>query len=147
MPTPAMRPPSLTPKQKEFLAWLVTPRDLRPDGEKTQREWCAAHQVGYTTATKWRADPEFRRAWDRQLMELQVDPENLQDVMDALLGRAKAGSEKAISMYLDVVKEFRPPQVTDPEELRAPLAELSDAELADLLSAHALAELEARQDD
>ena len=102
MSTPSMNPVKLTPKQSEFVGWLVTPKELRPQGQRTQREWCGAHQVAMNTASGWRADPNFRREWDKRLMGLKVDPENLDDVMEALLLKAKSGSEKAISMYLDV---------------------------------------------
>lgn len=143
MPRKPIPKPVLSPKQKLFLEWLVTPPDLR--SPSTQREWCAQNHVATKTATHWRKDPEFRRAWDARLTELQIDPERIDQIMQALYAKASAGSEKAISMYLDVVREFRPPPEVDPRELRGELTDLSDEDLEAMIQAHVHDEIAARQ--
>lgn len=125
------------------MEWLCTPPDLRVPG--TQREWATANIVSPTTLTEWKKDTEFRRAWDMRLTELQIDPEKIDQVMSALFAKAVAGSEKAIQMYLQVVREFRPPPELEQADEGPGLGELSDDDLKAMIAEAASAELDARR--
>jgi len=133
----------LTPKQKAFLEWLCTPRELRDPPQ--QKAWAAANQVDPMVVTAWKKDIKFREHWDRRLTELQIDPERIDLVMEALYQRAVAGSEKAIQMYLQVVREFRPSRASiEDSEGDVVLASLSDDELAAMIAEAADQERERR---
>lgn len=147
-PAPRQRRSSgcpLSPKQLDFVEWLVTPKGIREPSN--QAEWAAQNHVHPTTLTKWRKELDFRKVWDERLTELQVDPENIDEVMTALVGKAKAGDTKAIGMYMDIVKQFRPAPEVDPASLRQPLTELTDEQLAAMVAEHAAAELADRSAD
>ena len=135
----------LTPKQALFLDWLTSPSHLR--SPSTQAQWAVENGVGHRTAASWRSNPEFRKAWDRRLTELQIDPERVDEVMQAIHTRAATGDTKAAAMYLEVVDRFRPPAEPDPREMRVELVDLSDAELESIVAGHAAAELLLRRDE
>ena len=133
----------LTPNQAAFLEWLVTPSELREPS--TQTELAKKLGVATTTLTAWKKDTTFRTHWDARLTELQVDPERIDQVMQALYKRATDGSEKAIGMYLEVANRYRPQVNVHVEDARQGVDQLSDEQLAALLAAHASDELAARR--
>lgn len=134
------------PKKAELIDWLTDPLNrLGATQVTSQRKWAEAHNVHPGTVTKWMQAPEFRRAWEKRLAQLNVNPGRIQEVVDALHDEATKGNVQAGKLYLDYVSRFQPP----PEQVESerPAAELTDAELEALLSNAAAAELDRRAED
>lgn len=134
----------LTPKQKLYLDWLVTPTDQRQPS--TQSAFSKQHQVSENTLRAWKKDLGFQEHWNRRLAELQIDPERVDQVMGAIYTKAANGDMKAAAMYLEVVERYRPSSAEVLQEPRKALQELSDDELNELIAAHVQDELRARRD-
>lgn len=121
----------LSEHQLDFIEWLCTPKAIREP--KNQVQYGQQNHIHHKTLAKWKTDLDFKRAWDHRLTELQVDPENLEAVMDALLSKALKEDTKAISMWMDVYRQFRPAPEPEVEEVTV-LSELSDDELDALVA-------------
>lgn len=137
MATPRQRP-KLSPDQRAFIEWLVAP----VQEPSTQYAYAAQTNTAPKTLTNWKNLPEFREEWDRRLQELNVDPERVQEVMDALHIKAKGGDVRAIKLYLEVIDRFRPK--VEVEVTRA--SDLTDEQLAELLEQAAGDELAERRE-
>lgn len=131
----------LTQKQVDFIEWLCTPPAIREP--KTQVEYARSVHCHHKTLAAWKRDLDFKRAWDHRLTELQVDPENLEAVMAALFSKALKEDTKAISMWMDVYRQFRPPPEPEVEEVTV-LSDLSDDDLQALIAGEVAAEREKR---
>jgi hypothetical protein len=114
-----------------FLDWLLLGHERQP---LHQYEWAAENGVHEDSLRRWKRDPRFIREWDRLASEVNVSPERVQGVVDALWAKAAVGDVKAASLYLQYVEKFTPKRrvvVDDDREA----AGMSDAELADELDA------------
>jgi hypothetical protein len=100
----------------------------------TQREWAVENGLHEDTMRRWKSDPRFVREWDRRCSELNVNPERVQGVVEAMWRKAAEGDTKAAALYLQYIDKFTPKRRVVVEDDRAASA-LSDAELADLLDA------------
>lgn len=112
-----------------LLDWLLQGPDRSPS---TQKAWAAETGIHEDSIRRIKRDPRFIREWDRRAAELNVNPERVQSVVDALWMRASAGDTKAASLYLQYVEKFTPKRrvvVDDDREASS----MSDAELADAL--------------
>lgn len=132
----------LTPKQGDFLEWLVTPQNLR--SEPTQAKWAKANNVNPKTCGHWKADLQFRTAWDAKLRELQYDPSKVDEVLQALHAKAvQAGDVQAAKLWLEVGDRFMPKvEIVDSREA---LKGMSDEELDALTRGAMTDELAARR--
>lgn len=118
----------LTAAQEEFLDWLVNP-------ERQGTQSALAHKLGVhpNTLTSWKRDRPFRDEWDKRLAALNVSPDRIQRITDAMYEAAIGGGPqavKAMELYLRFVDRFTPKQeiVT-----RQTAEDLTDEELADAL--------------
>lgn len=119
----------VTPEQEEFIEWLVD-----PSRQGSQNEFARRIGVNPATLTKWKKhDAIFRAAWQKRCDELNVDPETIQDIVQAIKRSALGGDMKAAELYLKYVDRFTP-KVKIESEVVAP-KELSDEELARELQA------------
>jgi hypothetical protein len=111
--------------QRDFIEWLATPEPSRVPA--TIKDWAAERGVHHQTPTHWKRDRWFRAAWDMRLQELNIDPDRIQRLVDAIYEKALKGDVPAQKLYLEYSKGFAPVQKV--EVHRAP-SELSDEELA-----------------
>lgn len=134
--------PSDAGTQAEFIEWLVD-----PSREGTQEAWAEAHSLHPRTLSAWKKAPAFREAWDRRLAELNVNPDRIQRVVDALYenatDRESRDQVKAANLYLQYVEKFTPKRQVVGD--RRSLEDMSDEELEELIAAGAEAELHERR--
>jgi len=118
-------------KWKEFLEWLLQGPDRVPH---SQREWAKQNDIHEDSLRRIKRDTRFVKEWDRRAAELNINPERVQSVIDALWQRAADGDVKAASLYLQYIDKFTPKRKVAVAEDRD-IAALSDVELADELEA------------
>ena len=118
-------------KWKEFLEWLLQGPERVP---YTQREWAKQNDIHEDSLRRIKRDARFVKEWARRAAELNINPERVQSVIDALWQRAADGDVKAASLYLQYIDKFTPKRKVAVAEDRD-VAALSDIELADELEA------------
>tara|TARA_A100001391_G_C4958666_1_gene249280 strand:+ start:226 stop:684 length:459 start_codon:yes stop_codon:yes gene_type:complete len=118
-------------KWKQFLEWLLQGPERVP---YTQREWAKQNDIHEDSLRRIKRDPRFVKEWDRRAAELNINPERVQSVIDALWQRAADGDVKAASLYLQYIDKFTPKRKVAVTEDRD-VASMSDNELADALEA------------
>lgn len=112
----------VTETQAAFIEWLVD-----PNRQGTQAEWAAARGHVPKTVSTWKKDPRFRAAWDARLRSLNIEPDRIQGVIDAVYAKALEGDTKAASLYLQYIERFTPKSVNVIEDRSA--RDMSDEEL------------------
>ena len=118
---------------KELLDWLLLGPERSP---RTQREWAADHDIHEDSIRRIKKDTRFIKEWDRRAAELNINPERVQSVIDALWQQAAGGDVKAASLYLQYIDKFTPKRKVSVEDERD-VALFSDEELAAALEAEA----------
>ena len=118
-------------KWKAFLEWLLQGPERVP---YTQREWAKQNDIHEDSLRRIKRDPRFVKEWDRRAAELNINPERVQSVIDALWQRAADGDVKAASLYLQYIDKFTPKRKVAVEDDRDVVG-MSDTELADELEA------------
>lgn len=118
--------------QAEFLQWLVTPPEHREP--RTYREWAAQHHLDTSTMRRWRADPMFRKEWEKALAEMNIHPDRVQEVIDALHKSATNGDVKAMETYLRMVDKISPPKIVFEEQS---VRDMTEEQLAEALEQRA----------
>jgi hypothetical protein len=114
---------------KLLLEWLLQGPERSP---RTQKEWAAGHAIHQDSIRRIKRDPRFVREWDRRAAELNINPERVQSVIDALWQQAANGDVKAASLYLQYIEKFTPRRKVVMEDERDAQS-FSDDELASLL--------------
>ena len=101
-----------------------------PDSEKlprTSKEWGAEFGVPERTLAAWRKSVWFRDQLELLYGQVNVSPDRVQAVIDAMHSQAVQGNTKAAELYMRMVDRIAPPQVIVKHKAAD---ELSDAELA-----------------
>ena len=93
--------PQMPDLWKELLEWLLQGPERSP---RTQREWAKAHEMHEDSIRRIKRDNRFIREWDRRAAELNINPERVQSVIDALWQQAANGDVKAASLYLQYME-------------------------------------------
>ena len=114
---------------KDLLEWLLLGPERDP---QTQRDWARENSVHEDSLRRIKRDPRFVREWDRRAAELNINPERVQSVIDALWQQAANGDVKAASLYLQYIEKFTPRRKVVVEDERDAQS-FSDDELASLL--------------
>ena len=114
---------------KLLLEWLLRGPERSP---RTQKEWAGEHAIHQDSIRRIKRDPRFVREWDRRAAELNINPERVQSVIDALWQQAANGDVKAASLYLQYIEKFTPRRKVVMEDERDAQS-FSDDELASLL--------------
>jgi|TARA_R110000765_G_scaffold99362_1_gene186578 hypothetical protein len=114
-----------------FLEWLLLGHERKP---VHQYQWAEENSIHEDSLRRWKRDPRFIREWDRRASEVNVSPERVQGVVDALWARAAEGDVKAAGLYLQYVDKFTPKRRVVVDDDRD-ASGLSDVELADELEA------------
>lgn len=130
----------LNPKQLEYLDWLCTAPSERTPNTKTK----LAEQLGINrkTLVRWESNPLFRKEWETRVATIQGSPERTQRLLDTLYQSAINGDTKSAQLYLQATNRMAPPTVEIKNDRKT--AELSDAELDELIAAMATRERERR---
>lgn len=127
-------------RQEQYLDWLCTaPSERNPS---SKNKYAEHYQVAVTTLRRWEKLDVFRKEWTRRVDEVVGSPERTQKLLDNLFDKAMAGDTNAAKLYLQTTGKLAPAQVTVTSEKRA--AELSDAELDQLIGSMAARESERR---
>lgn len=131
---------TLTAPQQRYVDWLCTaPAERVP---ATKKAMAVELGVDITTIRRWEKRPAFKQTWQGQVDELQGSPERTQILLDTLYDKAVAGDVKSAQLYLQATNRMAPPTVELRSERR--VAELSDADLDELISAMARRERDSR---
>lgn len=120
----------LTERQALFVDWLVTPEWERDP--KTQKEWALLNGVAQETPSHWKREERVRRAIEKRADDVNLSPERIQDIINAVYRAAQAGDMKAAQLYLQHADKLKPKRIVI-EDSR--LADMSDEELARELEA------------
>jgi len=112
----------LSASQREYIEWLCDPER---SGSKAQ--WAKDRGLHPGTVYNWMQDRWFKAAYEQRLAELNIHPDRIQAVVDALWRAASGGDTKAASLYLQYVDRLQPKRVVIED---ARVAALSDDELA-----------------
>jgi len=106
-----------------------------PDHEKlprTSKEWAVEFGVPERTLASWRKATWFRDQLELLYGQVNVSPDRVQAVIDAMHTQAVQGNTKAAELYMRMVDRIAPPQVI----VRSKSAdEMTDEELAQQLNA------------
>jgi hypothetical protein len=130
----------LDTRQEQYLDWLCTaPAEREP---ASKRLYAEQHHIAITTLRRWEKKEHFRKEWTRRVDEVVGSPERTQKLLDNLFDKAMRGDTNAAKLYLQTTGKLAPAQVTVNTEKRA--AELSDAELDQLIGSMAAREQEKR---
>ena len=114
---------------KLLLEWLLLGPERSP---RTQKEWAGQPAIHQDSIRRIKRDPRFVREWERRAAELNINPERVQSVIDALWQQAANGDVKAASLYLQYIEKFTPRRKVVVEDERDAQS-FSDDELASLL--------------
>lgn len=130
MDQPHLRPNgvNVSDLQEEFIEWL-----LDPEKKGSQNDWARANNISPSTLSNWkRSDRIFKDAWERRAAELNIDPERIQAIVNALFQKAKDGDVKAMELYLRFTEKYTP-KVDLGKPAETSLSEMSDAELQEAM--------------
>jgi hypothetical protein len=111
----------LNPTQLAYVQWRAD-----PERSGNKREWAKEHEISEGTLRRWDHEPWFRDALDRRLQELNVSPERMQVVLDALFREAKGGDTAAAKAYFQWIEQIMPKRVRIED---ATIESLTDEEL------------------
>lgn len=107
----------------DYIDWLCDPENVG----KSKKSYAEEHGIVYGTLISWLKNPSFRYELEKRLAELNVHPDRVQQVVDAMHKKAAQGDVQAAKLYLEYIKFIRPPMhLLD----STPVSELTDAELA-----------------
>ena len=132
-------------RKQKFLEWLCTIQADRVP--HTQTEF--AETIGSSNATlaAWKRDPEFLAEWEHRYRLTVGSPEKAQTVIQRLFETAEDRTDprqvQAARAYLEAIDAVKPKKIDITVSKAA--KELSEAELNELLAAHAAKELEERE--
>lgn len=122
----------------------MTPAAMR---KESQAQLAERLGVAARTLRDWRDREDFQAAWREAFNEVAGSLAKTKQILDVLFEDATGATDpgdraRASKLYYDIAKQIAPPE-PEPEKSKK-AAELSDEELADMLSEHALALLEER---
>ena len=130
----------LDARQEAYINWLCTaPQERDP---ATKEAYADMIGVNVTTLRRWEKKDVFRKAWQTRVDDVQGSPERSQRLLDTLYDRAIGGDIKAAQLYLQATNRMAPPTVNVKTEKGS--AELSDAELDELIGMMAARERDSR---
>jgi hypothetical protein len=117
-----------------LLEWLLMGPERQP---KFQQDFAAENDMHADSLRRIKRDPRFIKEWDRRASELNINPERVQSVIDALWAAAAGGDVKAASLYLQYIDKFTPRKKMILDDERD-VAGYSNEELASALEAEVI---------
>jgi len=134
------------PRKDTLLAWL-----LMAPGEKvpaTKAALAASLEVSPRTLRDWQSKDEFVAEWERQARQIAGSPERLQQILDALFGKATdveaRDQVQAARAWADMTGAIRPPSMSVVVSGKGRARDMTDEELDALLAAGAKSLLDER---
>lgn len=120
---PGGKPPQ---EVHDYVDWLLMPESQRVPATKK----AYADAIGRTTTTLlvWEKDDRVKWIIQDKADKLNMSPERVQSVMNALFKKAESGDTAAAKLYLEHVDKIMPRK----ERHAGDLAELTDEELAEM---------------
>ena len=109
----------------EYVEWLVTPEAMRQPA--TKAAWAETHGFNRRTLTEWEHDDRVKWAIRDRADSLNMSPERIQGVMNALYNRA-LNETQAAKLYLEHVDKLMPRD----EKPQAGFEDMTDEQLAEL---------------
>ena len=128
-----------TEDQTAWLEWYAAPRSSHAPELTTQAHFAQSIAVPVATLQYWRKQKWFKSALSGFLDELNVSPERIQEVVDAMFEAAKEGDTKAASLYLQYVDRLKPKETRIVIEDKR-VEELSEGQLLAIVSGESAAE-------
>lgn len=123
----------LTQQQADFLDWWVTPNKEKVP--RTLHAWAEEHGLTTESLRRWRKTEWWEVSLRRRLAELNVSPDRVQAVIDALFNAATDPEAKdrvtAARVLLEYTQQLMPVKPVAPADRDADA--LSDEELQQLL--------------
>ena len=132
-------------RKQRFLHWLCTPPSERDPGSMG----ALADEIGMTirTLSNWKNDKEFLDAWEKLYLKTIGNPEVKMKIMKTLEKTATDPDDpkhvQAAKTYFEIEGSVKPAKM-EVQIAQRPAKELSDEELAELISINAKAEKEQR---
>lgn len=111
---------------------------MPPNQRPTQQEWADRNGVSLRTVSGWKKNQKFRDEWNRRMGDTWLDPDNVGPIIRNLMNMAtNQGPQavKAAEVYLKFVGMMQPPDVNVNVRVPQDLSQLSDEELAAMVSA------------
>jgi hypothetical protein len=132
----------LNKKQKDYLEWLILPKEDRIPNTKV----AYAKELGVTEQALrvWEKLPEFKELFEVRLKSMAASPERTHMLLDSLFNRGLNGDTRAADLYFKAIGAYPDPKATiniKKESAR----ELSDDELQSLIAEYASREIADRQ--
>jgi hypothetical protein len=110
----------------EYVEWLVTPEALRVPS--TKNGWAEEHGFNRKTLNEWERDDRVRWAIRDRADQLNMSPERIQGVMNAMWRKAEQGDVQAAKLYMDHVDKLMP---REPSKAQG-FEDMTDEQLAEL---------------
>ena len=124
-------------KRQRVIEWLCTPKRERDPA--TQEQLARRLRIGATAISKWKADPEFLKAWEAYYLQTVGSPERKQALMDTLFRTGSDADDprhvSAAKTYLEMAEGLRPQQIE--VTVNRPIKEWTDEMLDAVLARHA----------
>lgn len=111
----------------EYVEWLVIPESMRQPA--TKQAWADEHGVNRRTLNEWERDDRVKWAIRDRADALNMSPERVQEVMNALYRKAASGDVQAAKLYMDHVDKIMP---REPAGGGGGYEDMTDQELAEL---------------
>ena len=96
----------LTPTQLAYVEWKTQPKEMRQP--TAQADFAALHGISEDSLRRWQKTPWYREEIQRHFQRINVSPERIQQVMDAIHKEAAAGDVPAAKTYLAYVTDLMP---------------------------------------
>ena len=80
---------------QRYVDWLVMPRWERPKELSSEKAWAVANGFSTGSLSSWKKDARVKAAIQRRCDELNLSPDRIQDVMNAIFRAATEGGMKA----------------------------------------------------
>jgi DNA-binding PucR family transcriptional regulator len=127
-------------KKAAYLDWLCTPvKEREPRTAGALADQLGVHR---NSLIKWREEPDFLKAWEKQYRRTVGNPERAQAIMDTLFKTATDPDDPkhvaAAKQYLEAIDAVKPQQVNI--QVNGSAKDLSDEQLNELIAERAATE-------
>lgn len=124
-------------KKARFIEWLCTPKKERDPA--TQEQLAKRLRVGAMTLSRWKADPDFVKAWENYYLATIGSPERKQTLMDTLFRTGSDADDprhvQAAAKYMEIAEGLRP--VTLVQVTQRPVEQWTDEQLDEAIARRA----------
>jgi hypothetical protein len=120
----------LSQDQESYLAWLLTPEDVRTP--KTKKAWAEEHGLHFNTVGQWEKKKNFAERWKLGVEGLSQSPERTQKLLDALYAKGIAGDVRSAELYLKATGYMQNISTVNVNKTES-VKELTDDELHSLI--------------